>query len=100
MSLLNAGCGGCCLRCSAMASTAAHRQVGDERLGRCALVSPPMLRRRRRSPDGIPTKSRPPVWSVAAGLSTSVDDGFIVPVAQASWLWLDFINVAVWLGRF
>ena len=41
MSLLNAGSGGCCLRWSAMASTAAYRQVGDERHGRCALVSPP-----------------------------------------------------------
>ena len=41
MSLLNAGSGGCCLRRFAMASTAAYRQVGDERHGRCALVSPP-----------------------------------------------------------
>ena len=39
MGVLNAGSGGCCLRWSAMASTAVHRQVGDERHGCCALVS-------------------------------------------------------------
>ena len=39
MGLLNAGSGGWCLRWPAMVSRAVHRQVGDERHGRCALVS-------------------------------------------------------------
>ena len=39
MGLLDAGSSGWCLRWSATASMTVHRQVGDERHGRCALVS-------------------------------------------------------------
>ena len=39
MGLLDAVGSGWCLRWSATASMAVHRQVGDERHGRCALVS-------------------------------------------------------------
>ena len=41
MDLLDAVSGGCCLRWSATASMAVRCQVGDERHGRCALVSAP-----------------------------------------------------------